>query len=79
MLMLTPSAFTSLPPPFYADAPGLIEATSQVSRFHAETLECAAARGLDLPGVQLGVDRLQLLEDAHLQLRPGARYGLIGR
>ncbi|KAI8476740.1 MAG: P-loop containing nucleoside triphosphate hydrolase protein [Monoraphidium minutum] len=58
---------------------GAIEATSQVSRFHLETLDLVSVRGLDLPGVQLAVDSKVLLEDAHLQLKPGVRYGLIGR
>jgi ATPase subunit of ABC transporter with duplicated ATPase domains len=44
-----------------------------------ETLEVLTARGLDLPGVQLSVDGKALLEDAHLQLKAGVRYGLIGR
>lgn len=62
-----------------ATTKGLVEATSQVSRFHLETLEIVSAKGLDLPGVQLSVDSKTLLEDAHLQLKAGVRYGLIGR
>lgn len=60
-------------------ASGLVDATSQVSRFHTETLESTTVKGLDLHGVQLAVDGRGLLEDAHLQLCPGRRYGLIGR
>ncbi|GBF89691.1 P-loop containing nucleoside triphosphate hydrolase [Raphidocelis subcapitata] len=61
-----------------AASSGLVDATTQVSRFHAETLT-QVTNGLDLPGVQLAVDFKALLEDAHIQLRPGSRYGLIGR
>lgn len=44
-----------------------------------DTVEPTSVKGLDMVGIQLAVDHKQLLEDAHLQLKPGVRYGLIGR
>lgn len=56
----------------------MIEATSQLSRFHLETLE-NTGRALQLQTVNLSVADRVLLQDAVLALMPGIRYGLIGR
>lgn len=62
----------------------VIEATSQVSRFHLETLEVTSNKDLQLQQVNLSIgsssgQQLQLLSDAVLSLLAGVRYGLIGR
>lgn len=57
----------------------VIEATSQVSRFHLETLETVTKKDLQLQQVNLSVNNKQLLLDAVLQLNAGARYALIGK
>lgn len=56
----------------------VITATSQQSRFHAETLETTST-DLDLPGVNISVNDNELLVDAHLKLKAGTRYGLVGQ
>ncbi|KAI7884962.1 P-loop containing nucleoside triphosphate hydrolase protein [Lichtheimia hyalospora FSU 10163] len=55
-----------------------IVATSQQSRFHNETLETSSTE-LDLPGVNITVNNQDLLVDAHLKLKAGTRYGLVGQ
>ncbi|OAD01364.1 hypothetical protein MUCCIDRAFT_117651, partial [Mucor lusitanicus CBS 277.49] len=55
-----------------------IVAISQQSRFHTETIE-TSNKELDLPGVQISVNQLDLLVDAHLKLKPLTRYGLVGQ
>ncbi|KAI8370531.1 P-loop containing nucleoside triphosphate hydrolase protein [Radiomyces spectabilis] len=55
-----------------------IVATSQQSRFHLETLE-TNSMDIDLPTVNITVNNLDLLVDAHLKLKPGVRYGLVGQ
>jgi ATPase subunit of ABC transporter with duplicated ATPase domains len=62
----------------------VIEATSQVSRFHLETVEATSNKSLQLQQVNLAIgssagQQRQLLSDAVLQLQAGVRYGLIGR
>lgn len=57
----------------------VIEATSQLSRFHLETLTVTANKALQLQTVNLSVNNKQLLSDAVLSLQPGVRYGLIGK
>jgi hypothetical protein len=57
----------------------VVEATSQVSRFHLETLEVTSKTSLQLQTVNISVNDKQLLSDAVLQLQGGVRYGLIGR
>ncbi|KAL7321162.1 hypothetical protein PS15m_000966 [Mucor circinelloides] len=59
------------------DEPEIV-AISQQSRFHTETLE-TSNKELDLPGVQISVNQLDLLVDAHLKLKPLTRYGLVGQ
>lgn len=73
---------TSLAPAPMSDpqiSAALIEATSQVSRFHLETLETTTKRDLQLQQVNLSVNNKQLLLDAVLQLQGGVRYGIVGR
>lgn len=55
-----------------------IVAISQQSRFHTETIE-SSNREIDLSGVQISVNQLDLLVDAHLKLKPLVKYGLIGQ
>lgn len=59
------------------DEPEIVAITQQ-SRFHTETLE-TSNKELDLPGVQISVNQLDLLVDAHLKLKPLTRYGLVGQ
>lgn len=59
------------------DEPVLV-AISQQSRFHTETLE-SNNKEIDLPGVQISINQLDLLVDAHLRLKPLIRYGLVGQ
>ncbi|KXZ41806.1 hypothetical protein GPECTOR_277g728 [Gonium pectorale] len=66
------------PPPALAPAAEL-EVTVQLSRFHLETLEGSATGDVDIRGLCLGIGDRELLRDAHLALRSGVRYGLIGR
>jgi hypothetical protein len=56
-----------------------IEATSQLSRFHLETLTVTCNKALQLQTVNLSVNNKQLLTDAVLSLQPGVRYGLVGK
>ncbi|EIW76298.1 hypothetical protein CONPUDRAFT_64371 [Coniophora puteana RWD-64-598 SS2] len=55
-----------------------IVATSQQSRFHKETL-VTSSREVDLATVNISVNQLDLLVDAHLRLKEGVRYGLVGQ
>ncbi|OMJ24201.1 ABC transporter F family member 3 [Smittium culicis] len=55
-----------------------IVAFSQSSRFHLETLE-THLNEIDLKDVNLIVNDRPLLVDAHLQLKEGVHYGLIGK
>ncbi|PSC67915.1 ABC transporter ATP-binding [Micractinium conductrix] len=55
-----------------------ITATTQQSRFHAETLE-APTQEVDLRGLALAAGDAELLAGAHLKLAAGTRYGLVGR
>ncbi|KAI8984310.1 P-loop containing nucleoside triphosphate hydrolase protein [Mycotypha africana] len=55
-----------------------IVAVSQQSRFHTETIE-TASKDIDLHGVQISVNQVDLLVDAHLKLKPFVRYGLVGQ
>lgn len=54
-----------------------IVATSQMSRFHSETLETLSS-DVDLKGVNITIGDLNILSDAHLQPFQGVHYGLIG-
>lgn len=56
----------------------VLVAISQQSRFHTETLE-TTNKEIDLPGVQISINQLDLLVDAHLRLKPLTRYGLVGQ
>lgn len=56
----------------------VVEATSQLSRFHLETTT-PNSKSVDLKRVTLTVSDTDLLADAHLQLKAGVRYGLVGR
>ncbi|KAG2231836.1 hypothetical protein INT48_005619 [Thamnidium elegans] len=56
----------------------ILVAVSQQSRFHTETIE-SVNKEIDLPGVQISINQLDLLVDAHLRLKPLTRYGLVGQ
>jgi hypothetical protein len=73
---VTPAA---APPGPTTSADVCIEATSQLSRFHLETLTVTSNKALQLQTVNLSVNNKQLLTDAVLSLQPGVRYGLVGK
>ncbi|KAJ8496310.1 hypothetical protein ONZ45_g12507 [Pleurotus djamor] len=54
-----------------------IIATSQQSRFHAETLDTTTE--VDLKGVNISIGDRELLTDSKLRLKAGVRYALMGR
>ncbi|KAH7922337.1 P-loop containing nucleoside triphosphate hydrolase protein [Leucogyrophana mollusca] len=56
----------------------IIVATSRQSRFHQETLT-TGSKDIDLATVNISVNQVELLVDAHLRLKEGVRYGLIGQ
>lgn len=68
------AAFLSSP----AEVEPKIVATSQQSRFHRETLE-VSTKDIDMHTVNITVNNLDLLVDAHLRLKEGVRYGLVGQ
>ena len=55
-----------------------IVAYSQQSRFHRETFD-ANSTEIDLKGVNVSVNNKELLIDAHLRLKAGVRYGMVGQ
>ena len=59
----------------------LLEVTAEVSRFHKEAVqdEVTTALDIDVKGVCISLPGRELLQEAHLKLSPGERYGLIGR
>ncbi|KAH7908618.1 P-loop containing nucleoside triphosphate hydrolase protein [Hygrophoropsis aurantiaca] len=70
-----PDTRESTPPP-QSDA--AIVATHQQSRFHLETLE-TLSKDIDYATVNISVHQVDLLVDAHLRLKEGVRYGLVGQ
>ncbi|KDN43911.1 P-loop containing nucleoside triphosphate hydrolase protein [Tilletiaria anomala UBC 951] len=65
-----------------AHAPGLtIHATSQETRFYLDAIETASGE-IDLKNVTISIGeggQKDLLVDAHLRLKGGTHYGLVGR
>jgi ATP-binding cassette subfamily F protein 3 len=55
-----------------------IVAYSQQSRFHRETFD-ANSSDIDIKGVNVSVNNLEILADAHLRLKAGVRYGMVGQ
>ncbi|TDL18835.1 P-loop containing nucleoside triphosphate hydrolase protein [Rickenella mellea] len=55
-----------------------ITATSQTSRFHVDTLSTLSTE-IDLKQVNISVGLTDLLVDAHLRLKAGVHYALVGR
>lgn len=55
-----------------------IRATSQESRFYTE-YTTTATKEIDLKDVNLFVGEKQLLNDAHLRIKEGVKYGLVGK
>ncbi len=63
-----------------SDSTGAVEVAVQLSRFHVETLEQHNTTGdIDIRGLCLSAGDCELLADAHLSLKRGVRYGLLGR
>ncbi|KAF9559165.1 P-loop containing nucleoside triphosphate hydrolase protein [Agrocybe pediades] len=58
-----------------------ISAYSQQSRFHRETFDASTTNevDIDLKGVNISINNKELLVDAHLRLKPGVRYGMVGQ
>ncbi|KAL1406643.1 hypothetical protein Q8F55_008349 [Vanrija albida] len=56
----------------------VIQAYSQQSRFHNETLS-TLSKDVDLKGVNVSIGDRELLEDARLWFKAGTHYGLVGR
>lgn len=56
----------------------IVEAYSQQSRFHEETLE-TLSKDVDLKQVNINIGDQPLLKDARLWFKSGTMYGLIGR
>ncbi|CBQ72689.1 related to positive effector protein GCN20 [Sporisorium reilianum SRZ2] len=56
----------------------LITALSQESRFHLDCTDTSSL-DIDLKAVTLTLAGHDLLSDAHLRLKPGVHYGLVGR
>ncbi|KAL0076510.1 P-loop containing nucleoside triphosphate hydrolase protein [Phycomyces blakesleeanus] len=63
----------------HSDTPPTIVAISQQSRFHRETRLDSVTKEIDLMQVNISVNQLELLVDAHLKIKPGVRYGLVGQ
>ncbi|KAH8835834.1 P-loop containing nucleoside triphosphate hydrolase protein [Flagelloscypha sp. PMI_526] len=57
---------------------GVIKATSQQSRFHLDAIE-TNIKEIDLKAVCLSIGEKELLRDAHLRIKEGVVYGLVGR
>ena len=55
-----------------------IKASSQESRFHTEAI-ATRSRETDLYDVCIQVGDTEVLSDAHLRLKEGKKYGLVGR
>ncbi|EIM83035.1 P-loop containing nucleoside triphosphate hydrolase protein [Stereum hirsutum FP-91666 SS1] len=55
-----------------------INATSEQSRFHTETLNTSVAE-IDLKGVSITIGQCELIADSRLKLKEGVRYALVGR
>ena len=68
---------TSTPPTATTPAVEIV-AYSQQSRFHRETFD-ANNTDIDLKGVNVSVNNKELLVDAHLRLKSGIRYGMVGQ
>lgn len=73
------SSSTSTSATTISPAPAVeIVAYSQQSRFHRETFD-ANSTDIDLKGVNVSVNNKELLVDAHLRLKSGVRYGMVGQ
>ncbi|GAA6058948.1 hypothetical protein JCM10212_002900 [Sporobolomyces blumeae] len=57
-------------------SPG-IHCSSQQSRFHTETLD--TSREIDLKDVSISIGERELVSGAHLRLKDGVKYALVGR
>lgn len=55
-----------------------ITAYSQQSRFHRETFD-ANNTDIDIKDVNISIGDKEILCDAHLRLKEGVRYGMVGQ
>lgn len=60
-----------------AESAAVLQATSQVTRFHIQE-HADRARDVDLHQVTVTIGDNEVLSDAHLQLMQGVHYGLLG-
>ncbi|BGO96387.1 iron complex transport system ATP-binding protein [Rhodosporidium toruloides NP11] [Rhodotorula toruloides] len=58
-------------------SPSAIHCSSQQSRFHTETLD--TSREIDLKDVSISIGERELVSGAHLRLKDGVKYALVGR
>ncbi|EFI26724.1 hypothetical protein CC1G_15647 [Coprinopsis cinerea okayama7 len=56
----------------------VITAYSQQSRFHRETFD-ANTTDIDVKGVNISIGNMDILVDAHLRLKKGVKYGMVGQ
>ncbi|KAF6746341.1 P-loop containing nucleoside triphosphate hydrolase protein [Ephemerocybe angulata] len=56
----------------------VITAYSQQSRFHRETFD-ANTTDIDIEGVHISIGPKDILVDAHLRLKSGVKYGMVGQ
>ncbi|KAG1728289.1 P-loop containing nucleoside triphosphate hydrolase protein [Suillus paluster] len=71
------AAAVASPSPSTETEPKIV-ATAQQSRFHRETL-VTSSKDIDMQTVNITVNNLDILVDAHLRLKEGVRYGLVGQ
>ncbi|KAJ3502721.1 hypothetical protein NMY22_g18494 [Coprinellus aureogranulatus] len=74
----TSSSTTSVDPAGGSSEEPLITAYSQQSRFHRETFD-ANTTDIDIKGVNISVGQKDILIDAHLRLKAGVKYGMVGQ
>ncbi|BGP31559.1 hypothetical protein JCM10296v2_003331 [Rhodotorula toruloides] len=58
-------------------SPSAIHCSSQQSRFHTETLDTSSE--IDLKDVFISIGERELVSGAHLRLKDGVKYALVGR
>lgn len=74
---MAPRSSAAKPPKASSSPTPLIVATSQQSRFHAETLDTSLE--IDLKGVSISIGERELISSSHLRLKEGVKYGFVGR
>jgi ATP-binding cassette subfamily F protein 3 len=72
--------YLKLVDPYLNDHSTGIQATTQVSRFHIESVrDSYDTKDVDLPGFSVTVGNLDCIVNSRLKLSPGVAYGLVGR